>query len=246
MMLLMAKMRKSQITMFIVIGIAVLAVLGLMLYMASTTNVRQSPSSERSMLQAYAESCATAAGEEALEIIGRQGGRISITGPSEKMPYSNVSYAYYGGKDTLPTLDEIREELESFVSIQMAKCLENINATDSRFSSGGNQRASAVLTEKLVVIDVELQLAANSGKGHTSLNSVSVEIPVRLKKIHALAESIAKQKILYPSYIDMGLLGRQDMDIYVLNYGEYQVYVISDPQSSLSGEPYRFMLAAQN
>ncbi|MEM4267592.1 MAG: hypothetical protein QXK37_02045 [Candidatus Woesearchaeota archaeon] len=237
------EVKSGQVSLFLVLGLMILMVLGF--FLIGLKEFRLNSANTGSTIHDYVEQCVRKSAERGLYIIGRQGGWIKINAPFENMRYGNISYAYTNKTISLPPLRSIQAEHELFVERETLICLGSFPNKDAFFESIGIPIAHTKFTEKSVVVDVEMDVIAKIANGRRQFNDFSVTIPVRFKSVHTLANAIAERKKFFPSYVDLTLLGMQDIDVDVLSYGRYEVYVLTDKESSLWGLPYRFIFASE-
>lgn len=136
--------KRGQVTVFVIIGIVVVAAVGIALYLSRGPS--DGVSEEVSLplevrdIYSYISSCVERTANEALQVIGMQGGYIEV---EDELPSniinkftssleilnsgSNVAYWYYEKSNgirvsNVPTLANIQRQIESYIDENLKKC----------------------------------------------------------------------------------------------------------------------------
>ena len=113
--------KKGQVTVFIILGIIILVVVGILVYFY-TSNVRETSLEEVQVrldasalepIKELIETCTKETIEKGIILVGMQGGYYN---PAQFVQLGNysVSYAYINGANKLPTLARIGQEIEEY------------------------------------------------------------------------------------------------------------------------------------
>jgi len=122
--------KKGQITVFIILGLIFLIFFLIILFTKSyrIEKIGTISSGELSPIKYYVDLCAKSTTSDALYLLGVQGG---YTIPPEfyfQSTYAKIAYWYDKGEDTSPTIEEMEQELSSYVNIALPECIENLDA----------------------------------------------------------------------------------------------------------------------
>ena len=137
--------RKSQITLFLLIGLVLIIVIGIVYYNSSQTNYSKLTSQdsvynlnkESEKIKSYIEKCLLdVASRGIFTKIGPQGGYIDpeyneFYGDYDQVNYKThgpfkVPYWYYNGMDISPSKEQVERRLGRFILVEMNNCTENL------------------------------------------------------------------------------------------------------------------------
>jgi hypothetical protein len=220
------KGRGSQITIFVVLGIIVLLVAALIAYLNGFSPTPSVPApTKQSEVELYVSKCVALKTQEALTLIGFQGGYLH-TDQSKKLvakldPMTSeylaladgkllLPYWYYqdeSGMDSsnMPALTKsytndgsIQDQLEQYVDANINSCLDGFKKFREegyQVKVGDEHSAQVVFTDSRVVVELTYPVELTRASTNEKYDSFSAEIPVRLKKIYALSKEIRDYEI---------------------------------------------------
>ena len=202
--------KRSQVTLFIIIGLFILVTLALILYVRITAD--PGPGVEKKdPVKRYVEECTKQVTEDALARIGMQAGFVTLdkaaivednvlVSGSVGMPY--WFYQDHSGFDRseMPMLEKsyegdtsIESQLEHYIGENLQDCLAGFSvfeAQGTEVAEMGILEPDAIFTEESVEIQLDYPLRIYEGQGMRTEDDYHVSIPVRLKKVYELAKSI--------------------------------------------------------
>jgi len=206
------KNRKAQITVFIIIGLVLLISASVVIYL---TQIRKIDVIEEVVVPPevqpvydFVTGCLYQVGSDALSIIGTQGGYsnldparidtrdITLTPPAYiKVDPANIfklPHWFYEGELRVPTLEFMQKELADYVSANLAPCIQNFTSFEPAFEINpiAPPQLLSVITEDDVAVILEYPIEITQGGKTTEHDKFITRIPVKLKKIHELAEGI--------------------------------------------------------
>lgn len=202
--------KRGQVTQFIIIGLILLFAVGLFILVqeiikSPETTPKPPPSFEP--LVAVIESCMSTNLEDALQIIGAQGGRINIT-PQMKLTGRYLSlydeagvgipYWYYNGENHNPTLLSMESDIENYIETTMTPCIREFGNLSEEFNVkyAGELDADVTINAEDVSLELEYPLEASlkrTGEEWT-LTKRFISLPVRLRKAYELALKILEKE----------------------------------------------------
>lgn len=197
--------KRGQVTIFIIIGLALLFVVGTTLFFKEIIIERglfrdiKEPEIIPEQIIAvdyYVDSCIEQVTEEALSLIGTQGGYISLEGiPTlEVLPGFNTAYWYYSNGaifSDYPSKEDIEKELEDYVENNLERCISNFDLLEGEFSIEAKGVVSkANIEDESVIIKVRYPLnIAKDGIEYYLADHV-LDFDIKLGKIYDLAKTI--------------------------------------------------------
>lgn len=237
--------KEGQLSAFIVLGIMLLLVVGILFYVSIMLKREKQQPKEVASVETFVKQCVSTAAGQGLFTIGRQGGYITLPSEVLTQSYSTMGFGYSHSQNTLPGLNNIKAELEQYITDELTSCLTGLQSMDYDIRVGSDVHSYVVFADNDVQITSTVPINVASGKSSTTLDSFASTVPVRFKRVYEVATGTADNLVNFPGYINMTYLGQQDIDVYVLTYNDSQVFVLEDKQSSIYSEPYRFMFGAE-
>jgi len=237
-------MRKGQISIFILLGAIFVALLGFVMFVQSIENNDEQVGSDSGSVKFFVENCLTRVASEGLAEIGRNGGYSNITSASEVYSGDGYDTAYgFSGSRIYPSLATVGGELSSYIDKQLIKCVDDFKP----FKSQGfevkykDPVSNVIFTENNVLVKTDFPVTVKKD-GITNLPDFNTHLNVRYAVLHEYATEILSGPL---PFIDLSYLGDIDLDTYVINDGDSQVYVMIDQKSRLLSEPYMLMFAVR-
>ena len=197
--------RKSQVTIFIILGVIILIAIGLFVYYRAVLIPKEKTVIEEiAPVKDYIDSCISMIGKDGLDTLGLNGGFIYFPPEIDSKPYSYLAtspikelknpYWWYDGINNTPTLEFMREELSKYANDNIKECLGDFDALNDDFEikEMGELSAVAKINENDVTFDVKypIQIISRQNATKTRKNKFKITLPVRLKKMHELANAI--------------------------------------------------------
>jgi len=239
--------KRGQVTVFIIIGLIIIILVGVFYYVRSYNiksesekSIRKTKFTDTDIVKAYAETCIKMVSEEALfDRIGLQGGYINPEGdalyndPGVPLPGpGSTSYLgdkvpfYLDGSTTyIPSLDDISRKLANYIDVEFQKCFnknvfENIGLG---IDSVADAKSEVNINKEDISINVNYKLILSNVDAETKVESFRVELPIRLKILFdnavLLAQRIAgSQPNVYSINSDCASYDRDGLiNVYVRN-----------------------------
>ncbi len=198
--------KRGQITLFIIVGLAILILTGIYVYYVETQ--LEEPElipAEAEPIKAFVENCITDIAEQGLQLMADQGGYIEIPGEVERdLAYLSlgnlvkIPYWYHKGNSRIPSLSLMESQLSRYLTTRIKDCTANFQAFEKEFEIK-EQETSKVLTtigEKEVVISVEHPLIVRSKAKAEELkiSKFRTALPVKLKQIYDIASRFMQEE----------------------------------------------------
>jgi len=248
--------RKGQITIFLIIGMILLISAGLLFYLNSQLTEKEIEKSVEMPsnvlpIKNYVESCIKSVGEEAILWIGEHGGYYNLPKYSTKDYFTNTAYYFYIDSNIMPSKERVEEELSEYMDKQIYFCLDNFSV----FKEQGFQiekeesNTTVIIRQKDVLFQINLPLTIKKQDSLTEIKEFKKSIDsIRLKTIYDVSKLIIDEQmqnfdsvclscivnhgIENDLYVDMERLGNDSI-----------VFIISDNNSLVKNEPYKFIFA---
>lgn len=206
--MVIASHRKGMISVYIIIAITIVALVGIYLIFSGKPS-----SSDKDFQQVfdYYSSCISEETKLALSFAGSQSGHIEtdnyIPG-SEYAPFSNqlnflgtsVPYWYYisangVSKESIPTKDEIENEISNYVSEKLSECDFESFYIQGYSIDIGNPIVKTDILDNKVIMNVENNLVVSKDDKSASKKTYSLEVDSKFGKFYNMAKDIYSKQI---------------------------------------------------
>jgi len=240
-------MKKAQITLFMVIGVVLLIILGMVFYIARFGINIKPKNLDISEIENYVEETLRLSAKHCLNKVGMQGGK-NRPELYLQQPYSNIEYAY-NSRDNFLSYDALKTEIEDCIKETMPLCINDFKEFKRKGYkiNHANLNPEIVLAAKdisaLTIYDVNVKTKYEERK----LGEFKTDkIIVRLNRLHNITNTITDLRASQQrdSDFDMTYLGSIDVDssIYRESDGQ-QIYSLADPESSMDNKQYFFLFS---
>lgn len=256
-------MRKGQITVFVIIGLILVALIALsfgfkeqIMEQASRIEVTKglTMSKEARDVQSDMQSCLTELAEFGLVVMGLQGGytdlgtRVQYTDTTAKMnyiPYFGTAYLYYKGQNLVPTKEMMEKQLSDFITTGSGMCEKQYPGLEVDY---GRIKASTEIKDDKIKLNLNLDVKVKKEERESGFKNVKTEVPVRLGIIQSVVDEIIDQQIriseeeLCISCITR-IAAQNGMEVDIDRVGNDIFYAVTDEKSEIAEGSYMFLLA---
>jgi len=179
--------RKGQITIFIIVGVLVLLIAGIIIFYASQKPVEKLAAEEvlpaqPGAVRLFVESCLENTAEEAIQFNFLTGGFYL---PELITVYDDFTFPYYFylGEDVHPSKEEIEQGLSEYIKDNIDTCLNNFQAFEGARITQGKKTVSITIQENSVPITLKMPLQMKTGEQIAELENFEVTLRVPLKQV---------------------------------------------------------------
>ena len=242
--------KKSQITVFIIIGIIVIVLIGMLSYFALNKNKRDIREERPDLIdtapvKSFVDSCIKNTAKDALLILGKQG-RIYPDVYLESKT-KKISYYYYKGDGFFQTkISSVEEDVSRYVKENIGQCLDFDSLPYDISENKKSIRVHSRFDSDKMALELEYPLEIIVGNSVAKLSDFSAEVDIRFIPIYELSKEIYIKTKQEPQWLDMEFLFRQDYKIRLLRISEDTlIYEITDDNYGLENEAYLFRFAVK-
>ena len=162
---------------------------------------------EKGKIENYVTSCIDKVGDDALFIIGLQGGYINIsedtfedTSKSLKLtPWNAVPFWAYGTNTNIPSLQQIKIRIDKYIEDNLRSCMFDLEAFQETYDlvEKSEITSDTEIVESRVIFNVnwDLEIRNKAGEVVTEVIDHTSESDIKLKKIHRIAEAIVNKEM---------------------------------------------------
>ena len=259
--------KRGQITVFVILGILIIAVLGIVFYLyGEKLKVNPEKTSEfdfsrTEVIKNYVEGCIKGSGNEALNLVGKQGGEIdpgfyqnwncASVGSCDHVSYACYTNEYAACYNKKPFLSEfVKSEITSYVSDKINTCVQDLGkiAIDNGYTlqATGNLVTTVDIFDYSTVITIDYPITITSNTGSKIQETkFGQTFNVPLGRLITVAKDIVNQEIKNPQgvvlYDAYALAQNGEILIERHTYSDTEIYIAQVPDN-----PYKFQFAVQN
>ena len=245
--------KRGQSTQFATIAIVIIAAALLITYQRegtalSKTNLKESLSLPPHVesVRELTQSCLDQTANDGLLLTLMQGGYYQVPRNSVKTPVSNVVYWLFQGKKTIPSLQDIENQLSAFVKDNIDSCLD-FSKVDGVSVKKSASSVSTSIEDDLIIFNLNMPMMISKGGTSSQLKStITTEIQSNLNDVYNTASEIIEKSVRSPNMVDATLLINSGYYAEVMPLDEKSIiYAISDKNSNINNLPLILMFAVE-
>ena len=167
--------KKSQITMFIILGIVILAVIGLVIFLKGNViksyfeqqlSKTSSVPPQLQVVKEHIDDCLETTGKESIYYITQHGGYYKVPKETSIVYFTEeVPYYYLNKKIYIPSIDTMEREVTNYILDNLKECLDFNYFIQTGFNiTAKNYSVSTKIMDKSVYIKINfpIKIYANS------------------------------------------------------------------------------------
>lgn len=188
------KKSRGQITIFMLIGIVLLVVIGMMLYLVGVLSLPNSLHiTEKEQVQNYVTQCLRIGGKSSLLAFGLQGGHLALQPPYNNNP--KTAYLYQNGNNNLLPLDRMELDIASDTTERLNKCIDGFKAfTGVTVEPVGSPTVKTVLGTKDSTFTLNYKFFVHKGEQRWDFESFATTVPIgMMKSINAANATVTSE-----------------------------------------------------
>tara|TARA_Y100000310_G_scaffold337396_2_gene424370 strand:+ start:962 stop:1744 length:783 start_codon:yes stop_codon:yes gene_type:complete len=247
-------MKRGQVTLFIIIGILLVIVIGLFLhYKGTLSDIREFSigteivlSQEAQEIYDLVDECMGETTETSFIFLGQQGGYYEVPDKYYDTGFSQIPYFLYeGARMNNQDISVFEEEFNKQFGFDFIYCVALIAESDETIEVTYEDYDSEIkIIEGEIVINVELPISIELNNGTYEFSEFQYYENTNIYKILELKDQILElneEKLNYvPLSSLMDLLTETDIGLELNRDGEEVLYILTDSNFSKNGLPYDF------
>ena len=197
--------KKGVITPFIIVGIVLLLMVGLLVLMRNYTYTGQFVPSSLVPATSYAQECVEQVTDDGLFFLRTQGGYIYLPDKISKDPeaYINlglkVPYWFYNYQDRYPLINDMELDMERYINENLVGCLNNFESVEHDLNIMNPENISSLkvdvsINKRDVTVNVNIPIKFKSAQGPKVYNfpKISITKDTELREMYELAKQIMR------------------------------------------------------
>ncbi|MBN2368120.1 hypothetical protein JXC34_03800 [Candidatus Woesearchaeota archaeon] len=226
--------KRGQVTLFVVIGIVVLIIAGLIIYFVNR-NAREQLSGNEidtkvlSPIKSYVEQCIHQTAKDALVKMGQQGRLYSdVNLVSDK---NSIAFFYYKGQGFFPTsMTTMEEDVSRYIKENLGSCTGNYDfITYDIEDDFAKMMVSTNFNQDKMEIDVFFPITVSVGNTETAITDFNAEVDISYPGIYEVSREIYKRTKSDPEWVDVDYLSSVPYKVRLLKVSEDTIiYELTD------------------
>ncbi len=202
--------KKAQVTVFIILGLLFLLALILVVVFRReviTIKPEELLPTKKGKIETFISNCIATAGREALTKVGLQGGYIVV--PSDlandggrhlrTSPFTVIPYWAYGPTTSIPSLDEIKAQVDGYLEKNVRPCLLDTESFQQEFTLVEKSaiEADTQIVDAKTIFNVHwvIEIRDKAGEIITELADHTADSPIKLKRVYETAKRIVETEM---------------------------------------------------
>ncbi|HLD40029.1 MAG TPA: hypothetical protein VJB13_02715 [Candidatus Nanoarchaeia archaeon] len=201
---------KGQVTIFIILGILLVLVITLVIFVRKeiiTFNPQEIIPTEKGKVENFITTCMDKVGNDALVRVGLQGGYIELpfdvvndnNRRLEISPSLAVPYWAYGPETNIPSLSQIKEQIDDYMEKNVRDCLFSMEAFQESYDLVEKSELTSdteIVPSKVIFnLHWDVEIRNKGGEVITEVIDHTAESPVKLQTLHTVARSIVEKEM---------------------------------------------------
>ena len=252
--------KKTQITLFFLIGLVILIAISFVSYVSSNKakaeikreseiiNIAEMPSSLLPV-KLNLDFCVTEIAKQAVIYTGLYGGYYHVPEPKLAYFFDDVPYYVYQLKDTMPSRSTVEAQISSYVMEQLPECVNGLQDFQGAKIVGKINFVKSVIGKDSVLININYPITISEENTRTQVSDFRAEVPVRLDAIYEIASTIADDKIKNNGALCVDCLidlaDENQVFIDIVSHEDAMVFTIFDNVTKIDNEDYIFSFAME-
>lgn len=242
--------KRGQLTVFVIIGVVIVAVVAILLYLKSVAVEKEEVVPvDIAPIKLYVEKCLEETAKDAVLIIALQGGYYIL--PEKSLNFLNIysPYYLYEGEVFLPTIEMIENELSFYCMFNLRDCIDL-----ETFSERGYEitieipEVTVTIAPKEIFFDVDMPVTIKTEDEEQTISRFSTDVETELMKLYNAASEYIDYQSKEPSFFAVSdaveISSKNDIIFkgWIIENEDF-VFSFIDNNSMIKNRPLTFNLA---
>ena len=201
---------KGQVTIFIIVGILLVLAVTLVIFVRKeiiTFKPEEIIPTEKGKVENFITACIDQVGHDALVLVGLQGGYIElpfdvVNDNTRRLEISNdlaVPYWAYGPETNIPSLQQIKEQIDDYLEEHVRDCLFSMEAFQETYDliEKSELTANTEIVQSKVIFNLhwDVEIRSKGGEIITEVIDHLAESPIKLRNVYTVARAILEKEM---------------------------------------------------
>ncbi|MBD3252131.1 hypothetical protein GF386_00175 [Candidatus Pacearchaeota archaeon] len=237
------KEKRGQITVFVIIGILVVAVVGGFVFLELNDLNIERINPEVEPVHSFVESCVEEKAKEAVLYTSNRGGYYKIPEPSVQ---DNFPYYFYNKENYMPSKEKIGSEISRYFNDKLKECM-NFESFSGFEINPGEVKSEVSIYDETVAFDVEYPISVTKDKKSYFFKGFQTDVPLRLGVVYNAVEVFIGEQMTHEGICITCLYGIAEDNNFKVNvlYPDYEtaIFVFIDENPKSVSEEFSFNFA---
>ena len=244
----LAPCKRSQVTIFIIIAVLIIAIVGLFFVFRGGIEKKEVYSSEIAPIQDFVQECLDDSLEDAVFTIGEGGGYEDPLKVSSTFVF-NTPYYLRNNKSLMPSKEKIQEEISKSVEKNLIFCLGDFALFPEYEITKGKMTSVSKIQENNVLIEINYPLTIKKidSESKTKIKNFNSEVSIRLGIVYdSIAEFIEENKQTEGVCISclVNAVGKNNLKSTFSDYDNKTIiFIVEDPNSKINNREFVYVFA---
>jgi len=238
--------KKAQISIFIILGIIILMVFGLLFYLAYLQIESDETKEDSIDVKNFINNCLSSSVEKEIQLLAMKGGYYN---PAEKVDIENaeITVLKKSNSNLCPNIKQIEDQLEANIKPRFLECMiESKEIFKGKDIDYGQPIFNVAAYPSNIFISMTFPVKI-SAKGYfkEEKDFNYDQKGMRLPYIILIINESITQMIEEENYFNEALFNNTNLNINITKYETGVLFEISDHTSRINGEPLEFVYAVE-
>ncbi len=198
--------KKTQVTLFFILGLVVLIAISFMSYLSADktkTDIKKEAEltvssglpSSLLPLKSNIDFCVDEIGKRAVVYTGLYGGYYNVPRPKLVYFHDGIPYYAFGNANYMPTRKAVEAQISDYVIEQLPDCINNLRDFQGAKVEGTIESVNSTIGKDAVFVYIGYPINVNNADAKAQFLKFRTEVPVRLDTLYTIASEIVEGKI---------------------------------------------------
>ena len=239
--------KHSQITIFIIVAILLIAVIFLIFYLRGGFGGKDVIDVRIVPINNFVLDCLEETSNNAIKDVGEKGGYAFITDDVDSV--EQIPHYLAGERKLMPSIETIESEISFIVMNELSYCILNFKDFDNEYEDIRHElkNVETSILDDVVRIKLDYPIRVKIDESSSEISDFSFDIKIRLDDYYDAAEKIIVEQQEHIGSICLSCiydLGEEyDVNIDMYDYGNSTVFTIIDDEYKINDEAYEWGFA---
>lgn len=252
----MIKLKKSQMSGFIIIGLIIIIVTAVFLYIRFQSHevIKDKDiivANYAQPVKEYVDLCVKSTLENSVFTVSKQGGYFEVPPFLKVSKITNIPY-YFHEVSIVPSEERITEELSKYINFNLKNCINDFAPFMDKglFIESGEMNSKVSINPKGVSVKVDYPVTVIKDDKTQLIPSFSESMLVNMKDMYDASKNITAQISANPDYIPVtyltNLATEKKIELKLIRLqDDSMIYLLVNNETRIMNEPYTFAFAVK-
>lgn len=249
MVIIMNKNKHAQLSLFVLLGVIALVLLGVSVYFI-TKPAAVVEEDKPVTIKTFVERCLQDTTLGGASLIAVQGGVIydvdEMLDTAAIDIENKVAYGYYNDKNLVVTREIMQDEMSDYIENALPSCINNFEQFVGTTVEHGEITAETTITINKIIVTINYPIKYDQGASEETIDQFNAELDLRLGYIREIINEAVEAQIDDPFFIDYTMLGQMAQGLHEFKHSDVVIggqQPISDSIDIIPVDEQNYLLA---